>query len=122
MRSPRNLAESQAAELCRRVWGVPAEARDISFVAGDGLRCCGSRDRVEVKGWQAVCLEDAALSIGGRLPIWWTPEIKALWLPLRLGQEGKAQGSLALHQLFLSAEKLSLQWHWPGTSKRNGSF
>ena len=31
------------------------------------------------------------------------------------------QEGLPLHQLFLSAEKLSLQWHWPGWGWSIGS-
>ena len=44
----------EAAELCQRVWGVPAEPREIDFnAAGASLRCSASQDHVEVDGWQA---------------------------------------------------------------------
>ena len=50
---------------------------------------------------KALRLEDApAVSIPGRLPIWWTPEIKALWLPLRLAQEEVADDLWDLNVIY----------------------
>ena len=121
------VSSQEAEDLCRAVWNVPAECRDITFdPEGSTLRCStDGNDAVKVTGWEALRLSDAkdghaspgfTVSIPGRLPIWWTPSVKSLWLPLRLGE---SEEGLPLHQLFLSAEKLSLQWHWPGNDSPN---
>eukprot|EP00435_Cladocopium_sp_Y103_P045165 s2058_g12.t3 len=120
------VSSQEAEDLCRAVWGVPAECRSITFDKGtgtsEGLRCSTSHDAVKVTGWEALRLREAedtsglTFSIPGRLPIWWTPTIKSLWLPLRLGEN---EDGLKLHRIFLSAEKLSLQWHWPGDDTPN---
>lgn len=116
------VSSQEAEELCRAVWGVPAELRKITFEgSGSGLRCStSSNDAVEVRGWEALRLSEKesglTVSLPGRLPIWWTPAIKSLWLPLRFAED---EGGLNLHRIFLSAEKLSVQWHWPGDDKPN---
>ncbi|CAE7253643.1 unnamed protein product [Symbiodinium microadriaticum] len=124
-------AASKAEVLCQQVWQVPAEERTINFEdfeGGEALRCSVSDgDVVRVLGWEALRLCDGAegpgvtLSLEGRLPLWWTPAIKALWLPLRVGDgpspEEPEEGALNLHRLFLSASRVALQWRWPGDDK-----
>ncbi|CAE7445516.1 unnamed protein product [Symbiodinium necroappetens] len=124
-------AASKAEVLCQQVWQVPAEERTIYFEdleGGEALRCSVSDgDVVRVLGWEALRLCDGAegpgvtLSLEGRLPLWWTPAIKALWLPLRVGDgpspEEPEEGALNLHRLFLSASRVALQWRWPGDDK-----
>ncbi|CAJ1414095.1 unnamed protein product [Effrenium voratum] len=118
------VSSKEAEQICREIWQVPAEQRQITF-AGDSkpLRCSVANDAVDVAGWEALRLCDGAEGLGltvspsGRLPVWWTPQIKALWLPFRLGGPEEIEQPLALHQLFLSAVKVSLQWRWPGEDK-----
>eukprot|EP00439_Symbiodinium_sp_Y106_P080470 s117_g19.t1 len=122
------VSSKEAEVLCQKVWQVPAEERTIHFEGGEALRCSVSEgDVVRVVGWEALRLCDGAegpgitLSLDGRLPLWWTPAIKALWLPLRVGDgpssEEPEEGALYLHRLFLSASHVALQWRWPGYDK-----
>ncbi|CAE7662711.1 unnamed protein product, partial [Symbiodinium sp. CCMP2456] len=125
------VSSKEAEVLCQQVWQVPAEERTIyfeDFEGGEALRCSVSDgDVVRVLGWEALRLCDGAegpgvtLSLEGRLPLWWTPAIKALWLPLRVGDgpspEEPDEGALNLHRLFLSASRVALQWRWPGDDK-----
>lgn len=121
------VSSRTAEELCKATWAVPAEERSIAFLDAPAkgeedavrltLQGTGTEAGVQVTGWKALRQGASGPSISfgsiGRLPLWWTPEIKALWLPFRLGSSG-GEGGLKLHDLGLSAKSLALSWLWPG--------
>ncbi|KAL7547870.1 hypothetical protein ACHAWF_011142, partial [Thalassiosira exigua] len=98
-----------AEDVCRRVWGVPAQVADIEFeeeadtlVDGpDGER--GSRRAFRLSGWgnARVFGGDEASKRFGNVPIYWTPTIKALWAPFVFpgGTSTPGDNLLPLHKL-----------------------
>lgn len=117
------VSSKPAEVLCKETWAVPAEFREIQFESGvkEELRfkAVGSSAdsaALVVNGWKALRIDESpaiGITVGpvNRLPLWWTPQIKGLWLPFRLGNGGDGP---FLHDLRLSAERLALQWRWPG--------
>jgi len=120
-----------AEDVCRVVWGVPAQVADIRFdppeneggglVDGpDGYSDGGARRRAfTLAGWEENVRflgDDPARERHGRLPVYWTPTIKALWAPVLLpgGANGVASRTTAqrpllpLRKLRLSASALRL--------------
>jgi hypothetical protein len=122
-----------AEDVCRDVWGVPAQVADMDFVEDDGDNntnkqsllsvesapdkfVTGKRQMIEVRGWSNTrVLTDEELDDWkpkGGLPVLWTPTIKALWaplIPLPASRRSDEEDSLPLHRLRLSASALRLQ-------------
>jgi len=117
------VSTPEAEEVCKRVWGVPAELRNIEFKEdGEGLRvdsppgASASDDGVRpeairLSGWEATRSSPEKATLGGSLQILWTPTVKTLWAPLLLPFSTKANDvePLKLHGLRLSASSARLQ-------------
>ncbi|KAL9183078.1 hypothetical protein ACHAXT_004865 [Thalassiosira profunda] len=111
-----------AEDVCRVVWGVPAQVADIEFIEGgdvlaDGVNEDspdeGRRRKFAIAGWKNTRILNSgepSKRYGG-IPIYWTPTIKALWAPLLFPGGGKGSGKnlLPLHKLRLSAGALRLK-------------
>ena len=113
------VSTHEAEAVCVDTWGVPAEEADIVFdAAGASLALAeddgrGEKHRVRITGWDATRSSAAGAEPIGSVPVLWTPQIKALWSPLRLNLPAlSGVQSLALHPLRLSASSLRLQWSW----------
>lgn len=115
-----------AEDVCRLVWGVPAQVADIEFVESGDALSDGPDDRNNVdgkgkqkftlSGWDnARILNNDELSTSnkfGNIPIYWTPTIKALWAPILLPGSSSSENDdtlLPLHKLRLSASALRLK-------------
>lgn len=130
------VSKPTAEEVCREVWGVPARLANIDFVEEsenspllhvskapsiDSSQQQTMEDIV-VEGWSNTRVHDVtSLSPQyGRLPVLWTPTIKALWAPIVLfspstkndenKDDDKKEILLPLHKLRLSASALRLQF------------
>jgi len=119
------VSTQPAEEVCRRIWEVPAEQAEISFVDGGALRVQAAppleTDQgvtpISVQGWQRTRSSHGDAKRVGALPILWTPTIKALWAPFSVTLElpqpsstAQQATALPLHKLRLSASSLRLQW------------
>lgn len=136
------VSTSQAERVCRDIWGVPAELASIDFVDdGERLRVAlppnslvGEEEdsglpRIRVEGWKNTRIVVDPPNVGesngrtrwGNLPVYWTPTIKALWLPFILFREsgGDVGKNLPLHRLRLSASAIHL--HWSGIKRSHGT-
>jgi len=92
-------------------WGVPSERRDITFEEeGEPGIFADADGRLRVGGWGAMRFEAEGAESWGRLPIWWTPTLKALWLPFSPWRNDQEGGTLPLRRLRLSASALRLRW------------
>lgn len=125
-----------AEDVCRVVWGVPAQVADIEFVEEGSVLADGPDDnekennrkkkkKFTLSGWGNARVlnngsegedESAAAKRYGNIPILWTPTIKALWAPFLFpGGSGLTRttetGSLLLplHKLRLSASALRIK-------------
>lgn len=113
-----------AEDVCKVVWGVPAQVADIDFIeTGDILTDGpddnkGNRKLFKLSGWgnnaRILKSEDADATPPkryGNIPIYWTPTIKALWAPLLFPDVGggneKEEQLLPLHKLRLSGSAIS---------------
>jgi hypothetical protein len=121
-----------AEDVCQYVWGVPAQLANIEFeergntlddyepssVSEDGTNGEGKR-MFRLGGWGNTRLlnRDAMPTKRyGKIPIYWTPTIKALWAPLLfpggIGGVDKPMERmklLPLHKLRLSASAIRLK-------------
>ncbi|KAJ1458553.1 hypothetical protein M885DRAFT_513053 [Pelagophyceae sp. CCMP2097] len=116
----RELTVSTAAaeKVCKKTWGVPARRANIGFDDGGNtltLRRSGpaAACAYALAGWAAARSSAPASTPpagerGFRLPVLWTPEIKALWAPVRLLTFGAPSDALRLHDLRLSATSLRI--------------
>jgi len=121
-----------AEEVCQRVWNVPAEVAQINFdeeSPGDTLLVevppstqdtAGDID-ISVLGWSRTRTSEPD-SVGGpiRLPVLWTPSIKALWFPFVPFSSNAGDKELPLHRLRLSADRLNLHLCGQSPSKLLG--
>jgi hypothetical protein len=112
-----------AEQVCRRVWDVPAELASITFdegVRGDALcvdaaptRVSGgdgvARETIRVRGWAATRSGGSSDDAIGRVPVLWTPSIKALWAPLVPLPPPADAPPLPLHPLRLSASSVRVR-------------
>jgi hypothetical protein len=111
-----------AEDVCRQVWGVPAQVADIGFVEDGETLVDGpdedsnGRKRFSLSGWgNTRILESSEVKRFGNIPIYWTPTIKALWAPILSSSQKEVRDSaqsderLPLHKLRLSASALRLQ-------------
>jgi hypothetical protein len=136
------VSTSQAERVCRDIWGVPAELASIDFVDdGERLRvalppnsCVDEEEDsglpwIRVEGWKNTRIVADPPNVGdsngrarwGNLPVYWTPTIKALWLPfIPFRKSGGDVGkNLSLHRLRLSASTIRL--HWSGIERGQGA-
>ncbi|KAL3760052.1 hypothetical protein ACHAWU_006600 [Discostella pseudostelligera] len=115
-----------AEDVCKHVWGVPAQLAIIDFEeSGDTLEdyepasdTGGSGQGMMQKclrGWEntRILNRDATTKRYGNLPIYWTPTIKALWAPIlfpgRAADTFERKQLLPLHKLRLSAGAIRLK-------------
>jgi len=126
------VSTQEAEDVCRDLWGVPAELANIDFVdKGDRLQVTSppnpndtSDINICIEGWKntrALVPEDYEYADNnpkrwGGLPVNWTPTIKALWAPfVPYPDAGSKESELPLHKLRLSASAIRL--HWSGLEK-----
>ncbi|KAL7537835.1 hypothetical protein ACHAXR_008108 [Thalassiosira sp. AJA248-18] len=111
-----------AEDVCKLVWGVPAQVADIEFVESGDVIADGPDEEIGNRGGRKFSIEgwgntrvldiDESTKRYGNIPIFWTPTIKALWAPLLLPGLGggvSEEKLLPLHKLRLSASAIRLQ-------------
>ena len=91
------------------VWRVPAGTRSLNYVeAGDTLTVEGDDASTKIDGWSRV---KGGLRLfdwrSPALPVLWTPQIKALWAPVKLPSSRDVD--LDVHVLGLSATSIALR-------------
>ncbi len=127
------VSTQKAEDVCKDIWGVPAELANIEFCE---TRENGSNkvlqvtsppnpgastqnvQNIRVEGWENTRVlteeeNDSDPKRNGGLPVFWTPTIKALWapfIPLPASSDGKEEEELPMHKLRLSASALRLYW------------
>lgn len=100
------VSNAEAEAACEDIWEVPAEAIPLTFEdAGDELTLTGDGSNYELSGWGRA--RGAGRFRSPALPVLWTPQIKALWAPLKL--PSAIPVTLNLHNLALSATSLSVR-------------
>ena len=114
-----------AENICKQVWGVPAQVATINLNESGEVLVDGSLDSNDgfiLSGWENARLlknnndDNNAAKRYGNIPIYWTPTIKALWAPLlfpgEFGTNKKEKDEesllLPLHKLRLSASAVRL--------------
>jgi hypothetical protein len=125
-----------AENVCKQVWGVPAQVATIKLNESgeyliDGTSEDGNNDGFILSGWENARLlisndddderDDATINTTakryGNIPIYWTPTIKALWAPIlfpgEFGIENRNKEEemllLPLHKLRLSASAIRIK-------------
>lgn len=120
------VSTQKAEDVCKEIWGVPAELANIDFVESgntinDSLLVtsppnpdASTRDvqKIQVEGWQKtrILSELDDPKRGPSIPAYWTPTIKALWAPLVWKSSINSDETLALHKLRISASAVRLRW------------
>lgn len=131
------VSTQEAEDVCKEIWGVPAEVANISFSEARveldtyGKECTlqvtappnpfaqtERKQSIEVEGWENTrVLTPQELNVGkqgpervGNVPVFWTPTIKALWAPWVLFSSALTKSALPLHKLRLSASAIRLKW------------
>ena len=131
------VSTQNAENVCKQVWGVPAQVATIKLNESgenliDGTSEDGNNDGFILSGWDNARLlkqnndddgrDDATIITTakryGNIPIYWTPTIKALWAPLLFpgnfgienrNKEEEDMPLLPLHQLRLSASAIRIK-------------
>lgn len=116
-----------AEDVCKQVWGVPAQVANIDFeedgsIIEDGPdseiadRSGTSKKSFKLSGWdntRVLSVEELQETKRfGKIPIFWTPTIKALWAPIsfpNFGNKVTQHELLPVHKLRLSASALRLK-------------
>ena len=112
-----------AEDVCKQVWGVPAQVANIDFeeegsVIQDGPdREVASGRAFKLSGWdntRVLSAEELQQKTKrfGNIPIFWTPTIKALWAPIsfpNISNKLTQEELLPVHKLRLSASALRLK-------------
>lgn len=117
-----------AEDVCKQVWGVPAQVADIDFVEEGSVICDGlddeatigrgeiSKKQFKLSGWdntRVLTTEELQQDNNrfGNIPIFWTPTIKALWAPISFPNifGNEENELLPVHKLRLSASALRLK-------------
>jgi len=117
-----------AEDVCKQVWGVPAQVANIDFVEEGSVIQDGPDDEVvgrsgvtmrkfKLAGWdntRVLSSEELQQQTKrfGNIPIFWTPTIKALWAPIsfpNISNETTQEETLPVHKLRLSASALRLK-------------
>ena len=135
------VSKPVAEDVCQEVWGVPAQFANIDFAEGSGssgrdaLRVATApennsdmqleRQDIVVEGWSCTRAPGVTSRSpqNGRIPVLWTPTIKALWapfVPLPASREDDDDNALPLHKLRLSASALRLHFCGQNRSKKLG--
>uniref|UniRef100_A0A7S3Q512 Uncharacterized protein n=1 Tax=Chaetoceros debilis TaxID=122233 RepID=A0A7S3Q512_9STRA len=120
------VSTQKAEDVCKEIWGVPAELANIDFVEGRNTRNgslmvtslpnpdAPTRDvqNIQVEGWQETRIQSELddPKRGPCIPAYWTPTIKALWAPLVFNINSHSDETLALHKLRISASAVRLRW------------
>lgn len=101
------VSTERAAKACKDIWEVPAKKANLVFKDEGEMGITRTKNGFEITGWEKTRTGGSQRSPG--VPLLWTPQIKALWLPLRLPLPATtAPKDLNLHRLRLSAESLSV--------------
>ena len=103
------VSNEEAKDACEDVWRVPAGTRSLDYVdEGDTLTVEGDDDSSKIHGWARV---KGGLRLfdwrSPALPVLWTPQIKALWAPVKLPSSREVD--LDVHVLGLSATSIALR-------------
>mmetsp|Transcript_105 Transcript_105/g.250 ORF Transcript_105/g.250 Transcript_105/m.250 type:complete len:358 (+) Transcript_105:335-1408(+) len=114
-----------AEDVCKQVWGVPAQVAEIEFLEeGDVLSdyFLQSDKSFTLSGWKNSRIlsspkeanaDERGRSVKryGNIPIFWTPTIKALWAPFAIPTNNRAENDspLPVHKLRLSASALRVR-------------
>lgn len=105
------VSTDEADSANGNLWGVPSERCDITFEEGGYPSInADAFGRLTIGGWGGMRFAAEGGESWGPLPIWWTPTLKALWLPLSPWRDDTRGGTLPLRQLRLSAAAVRLQW------------
>ena len=127
------VSTQEAEDVCKDVWGVPAEVANIAFnednANGQSLLgvskppCPDSAPQdiqdICVDGWKNTRILKPHEYVNGEakrignVPVLWTPTIKALWSPWVAGgviSESESESDLPLHKLRLSASGIRVSW------------
>lgn len=125
------VSTQNAENVCKQVWGVPAQVATIKLNESGEYLVDGSEDSYNdgfiLSGWENTRLlknnneRDAKITIltakrYGNIPIFWTPTIKALWAPILFPgefgmkkEEEEEEEILPLHKLRLSASAVRIK-------------
>lgn len=108
----RLMVSTEAADSANGdVWGVPSQYRDIDFEQdGSPGVFVEPSGKLRIGGWGDMRFAPDGARSWGNLPVWWTPTLKALWLPASLWRDEGKGGTLPLRRLRLSAAALRLRW------------
>ena len=116
-----------AEDVCKQVWGVPAQVANIDFDEDGNIIQDGPDSEVgsqserfkkvfQLKGWNNTRVLSAEelqkTKRFGNIPIFWTPTIKALWAPIsfpNISNKATQEELLPVHKLRLSASALRLK-------------
>mmetsp|Transcript_19384 Transcript_19384/g.57625 ORF Transcript_19384/g.57625 Transcript_19384/m.57625 type:complete len:259 (-) Transcript_19384:34-810(-) len=103
------VSTAAAEDACKDIWRVPAAERELAYRgAGESLVAACEGDSIAIDGWGRV---SGGIGIFGlrppAVPVLWTPEMKALWAPIKFPSGSTV--SLALHALGLSFTGLALR-------------
>lgn len=103
------VSSEEAQKACEDVWRVPAGTRTLSYLEdGETLTVTGDDAATTIGGWGRV---RGGLSLfdwrSPALPVLWTPQIKALWAPVKLPSTRDVE--LDVHVLGLSAKSVALR-------------
>ena len=113
-----------AEDVCKQVWGVPAQVANIDFdedgnIIEDGpdseaaSQSKRNKKVFQLKGWNNTRILSAEETKRfGNIPIFWTPTIKALWAPIsfpNISNKVTQEELLPVHKLRLSAGALRLK-------------
>lgn len=101
------VSTERAAKACRKIWKVPAQKARLVFEEEGKMGIKRRNDGgFEISGWKNTRTGGSWRSPG--LPVLWTPQIKALWFPLRAPLvQNTSPKQYNLHRLRLSAESLT---------------
>jgi hypothetical protein len=123
------VSTREAEEVCRKLWGVPAEMANIEFKEiGDKLKNSrppnpqspfSQTQTIGIEGWKNTRIltkKDLNTTVKrfGGINILWTPTIKALWLPVipfeSSQDKNETEDRLPTHKLRLAASAIRLHY------------
>jgi len=126
------VSTKDAEDICRKIWGVPAEMANITFLEkNDRLKVSSFPDpegrvdntqNIVVDGWGKTRIvnnsKDETKRWGG-LSVLWTPTIKALWSPfVPFPIENESPEDLPQHKLRLSSSAIRVRWSGFGSNTK----
>lgn len=102
------VSTRSAAKACESIWGVPARAAELNFTdEGHVLALMETGAGFVMQGWHLTRSSRPRASRSPALPLLWTPQIKALWVPIRF-LPTTSSPSFNIHRLRLSATSLAV--------------